>query len=149
MLHPFGAFARPEGFVEYGLDVVPGDYPVWVAARHGESLRELAADFEMAWVTGWAQDPNLLCPLLGIDPMSRVPMPEIPFDPDLKVDQVAAFVGGRAVAWVDDAIGPAAREWATARPAPTLLVDVDPAVGLTEAHVARVREWRAGLDRPA
>jgi hypothetical protein len=149
VLHPFGALARPEGFVEYGLDVVPGDDPVWLAAQHGEWLRELARDFEMAWVTGWAQDPNLLCPLLGIDPMPRVPMPEIPFDPELKVGRVASFVGDRSVAWVDDALGPSARQWASVRAAPTLLVDVDPAVGLTEHHVMEVRGWRARLDSPS
>jgi hypothetical protein len=147
VLHPFGALSRPEGFVEYGLDVVPGDEPVWIAAQHGVWLRELALVFELAWVTGWAQNPNLLCPLLGIDPMPRVPMPEVPFDPELKAERVAGFAGDRAVVWVDDALGPAAQQWASTRPSPTLLIDVDPTVGLTEEHVIRIREWRNGLDR--
>lgn len=146
MLIPFAAPALPDGFVEYGIDVIPGDDPVWINAQHGEWLRSLSDAYELTWVTGWGEDPNLLCPLLGIDPMPCVPMPPIPFDPELKVPAVELFVGAdRAVAWVDDMLGDGAQEWAASRAAPTLLVDVDPSVGLTPVIVGALFEWAGNL----
>jgi hypothetical protein len=146
VLNPFGAPACPDGFTEYRQDIVPGEEPVWINKAHGEYLRALAVEYELTWVSGWAEDPNLLCPLLGIERLERVPMPPIPFDPELKVQAVAAFVDDdRAVAWIDDALGDSARSWAAARSAPTLLVDVDPAVGLTVAAVATLFEWVGSL----
>jgi hypothetical protein len=75
-------------------------------------------------------------------------MPELPFDPDLKVAAVDAFIGDRSVAWLDDAFGDAARRWARHRGAPTLLVDVDPAIGLTFEMVTVLADWRSSLDMP-
>jgi hypothetical protein len=80
--------------------------------------------------------------------MQRVPMPEPPFDPDFKVQAVDAFVRGRAVAWLDDAFGDAARRWARQRGAPTLLIDVDPATGLTFDMVDVLADWTRSLGAP-
>ncbi len=47
----------------------------------------------------------------------------------------------RPMAWIDDAHDDACREWAAARPGPTLLVTTDPAVGITGDEVERLLEW--------
>jgi hypothetical protein len=96
----------------------------------------------MAWASGCPEDLNLYCErLIQLAPMQRVPMPQPPFDPDAKVGAVHAFVGRRAVAWLDDALGDVAHRWARERPAPTLLVDVDPAIGLTADLIEVLTAW--------
>lgn len=41
----------------------------------------------------------------------------------------------------------AGRRWAAGRSAPTLLVSIDPAIGLTRADVDRVLAWAAAPER--
>jgi hypothetical protein len=72
-----------------------------------------------------------------------VQFPGTPFPPSAKVPAIAQFVADRAVAWVDDDHADEAWEWARLRAAPTLLLPVDPAVGLTAAHIERLRGWVA------
>ena len=142
VLNPYAATHCPEGFVEYGLDVFPGDEPVRLNPKHGRWLRSLGTVFDLVWASACAEDLNRYCaPLLDIDPMPRVPMPMPPFAPDLKVPAVRDFVGERAVAWLDDLHGAAAHAWAAERSVPTLLVDVDPTIGLTENLVDHVHAW--------
>jgi hypothetical protein len=49
------------------------------------------------------------------------------------------------VAWIDDAHDERCVSWAATRPAPTLLVTTDPAVGLTEPEVDRLLAWATRL----
>jgi hypothetical protein len=142
VLNPFAAACCPPGFTEYGLDEFPGDDPVRLNPAHGRWLRDLASVYEMAWASGCSEDLNLYCErLIHLTPMQRVPMPQPPFDPDLKVEAVDAFVGTRAVAWLDDAFGEVARDWARERRAPTLLVHVDSATGLTPDLIDLLADW--------
>jgi len=142
VLNPFAAARCPTGFTEFGLDEFPGDEPVRLNPDHARWLRDLAPRYEMAWASACPEDLNLYCArLIRLAPMQRVPMPTPPFDPDLKVGAVDAFVGHRAVAWLDDAFGAAARVWARERRGPTLLVDVDPAIGLTLNHIDVLAAW--------
>ena len=53
--------------------------------------------------------------------------------------------GDRPAAWIDDAFDASCHAWAAARRAPTLLVATDPAIGMTDAHVARLERFAAGL----
>lgn len=61
-----------------------------------------------------------------LDPMAR-PMllvdidgvPATPFPPEVEVTAVAAFVGERPAAWLDDVMVPEAHAWAQSRIAPT------------------------------
>jgi hypothetical protein len=81
------------------------------------------------------------CDLIGLDPMPRVPMPPTPFHPDAEVPAVDAYVGDRAVAWLDEEFGKSVRLCARTRRAPTLLVDVDPSIGLTAKTVSTLGDW--------
>jgi hypothetical protein len=75
-------------------------------------------------------------------PVIRFPAP--PFAPFEKVPAVAAYVGLRPAVWIDDELTPQARAWARDRGVPTLLIDADPAVGLTRAAVDEALQWALG-----
>ena len=53
----------------------------------------------------------------------------------------------RAVAWLDDGHNHACEAWAAARRGPTLLMRTDPAIGITQAHVAELLAWAEELGR--
>jgi len=117
-------------------------------AAHAGWLRDLRRFYDLAWASACPQDLNRYCrELIDLEPMPRVPMPPTPFDPDAKVPAVDEYVGDRPVAWLDDAFGEAARRWARARRAPTLLIDVDASIGLT-AETGRATRHLAEPARP-
>jgi len=135
----------PEGFAEY-VFFPEDDEPVRLCTRHGEWLSELADHFSLAWASSWEDEANVhLCPHFGLPTMPFVTLPPTPFHPSAKVPAIDAFVGPRPVAWVDDIVTREARAWARRRVAPTLLVDVDPAVGLTRNAVDELLAWQSAL----
>ena len=96
----------------------------------------------MVWVSAWGDRANhLLSPILGLPPWSHVPFPDTDFPPGEKVPAVDVFVGDRACAWVEDLMTPEAYEWSAGRAAPTMLIDTDPAIGLTRDMVDRLLKW--------
>ena len=116
----------------------------------GEYLRRLSAAFELAWCTGWEEKANDYLPLaLGLDG----PFPHVVFDPTERPTHAHWKLGGidrhveptRPLAWIDDAHDERCVSWAASRPAPTLLVTTDPAVGLTEPEVDRLLAWAGTL----
>ena len=131
----------PPGYTEHRF-FPEDDEPVRLCAGHGDWLLELTEAYEIVWATAWGETANeLICPVLGLSPLAVVPLPPAPFDPEQKLPAVVAFAGDRAVAWVDDVVTDAMRGWAAARPAPTLIVEVPPAAGLTRAVVDRLLSW--------
>jgi hypothetical protein len=100
----------------------------------------------LAWASGWGADAHrVLGPILELEEFPFVAMPAIPFPPAEKVPAIAAFVGDRPAAWLDDVVTPEARAWARERPVPTLLVDVDHRTGLARRHVEDLMIWRSQL----
>ncbi len=139
---PSGRYQLVDGITHYLSDTA------------GEYLRRLTRTFELAWCSGWEEKANDYLPLaLGLDG----PLPHIVFDPFDRPARAHWKLGGidrhvepsRPLAWVDDAHDDGCRTWAAARPAPTLLVTTDPAVGLTEAEVQRLLAWAEQLAPPA
>jgi hypothetical protein len=145
VLNPWAAPTCPEGFAEYIL--FPNDeQPHRFAEHHGEWIRELARSFEVVWASAWGMvADDLVAPILGLPKFRWVPFPPTPFPPSAKVPSIDLFAGDRSVAWVDDALGSDAWEWASVREAPTLLLPVDPAVGLTLEQVDELQSWGQGL----
>jgi hypothetical protein len=143
VLNPFPD--RPAGFEEYYF-FPEDDEPVRLAARHVDWLRELTAVFDIVWASGWGEDANrVLSPFFGLPELPLVDLPQIPFEPLVKVPGVAVLAGDRPAAWVDDNLTPEARAWAEQREAPTLLVAVDSATGLTRSAVDELLEWAGRL----
>jgi|SRR5581483_3398674 len=144
-LFGFEPINRPDGRFE----IVDG-IAHFLSATAGEHLRALAGDFDLAWCTGWEEKANeYLVFALGLPGE----LPLVPFDDcdrpasaHWKVAAIDAYVGpARPLAWVDDAHDHRCHDWARARQAPTLLVGTDPAVGLTQGHVAQLTDWARGL----
>jgi Swiss Army Knife RNA repair-like protein len=120
--------------------------PHYVSAAAGELLRELATMYELVWCTGWEERANDYLPhALSLGD----PLPYLSFDRNpgrgnthWKLAAIDAFAGTeRGLAWIDDALDDACRVWAAQRPGPTLLVDTEPAVGITPAHGQRLIAW--------
>ena len=144
VLNPFGASACPDGYLEH--EFYPGEGPERYCPAHASWITELAAVGDLHWATGWGEDANtLFAPRLGIAPLPVVTFPPLPFPPASKVPAVAAAVGERPAAWIDDNHTEAGRRWAAERAAPTLLVPIDSAIGWTRGDVDRVLGWAAGL----
>jgi hypothetical protein len=141
VLNPYASPNCPAGYVEH--DLFPGEEAVRVCAAHGEWLARLSHLFDLVWATSWNdEDKRLLASVLALPEFhGGVSLPSGQFDPREKVPAVKALAGTRPLAWVDDMLTSEAFEWAARREPATLLVPVDPAVGLTEAMVETLVEW--------
>ena len=144
VLNPHAAPCCPPGYTEHEL--FPGEEAVRVGAAHGRWLTELATRFQLAWATAWGAEANrLLAPLLEIPELPVIGFPPVPFHPRDKLPAVARYAGGRPLAWVDDQLPAETRAWAAARRAPALLIEVDPADGLTRPVVDGCLRWAEGI----
>lgn len=145
VLSPYAAERCPDGFAEYTL--FPDDpEPHRLCLQHGAWLTELAGHYDLVWGSAWGLVVHeKLSPILQLHEFAYVPMPDIPFPPADKVPAIDRYVGCKPVAWIDDMIVEEARAWAAARMAPTLLVETDPAVGMTRGHVEQLLAWAAAL----
>ena len=144
VLNPFAALGCPPGYQE--LDLFPGEDPVRLCVAHGGWLRELASQFRVVWATAWMTEANrLLAPRLGMPELPFITFPPITFQPLDKLPAVISFVADLPFVWIDDALEPEAHEWADRRRAPTLLIDADPAVGLTRQMVDQCLDWATQL----
>jgi HAD domain in Swiss Army Knife RNA repair proteins len=120
------------------------------SARAAEHLPGLGDQFELVWCTGWEEKANDYLPQwLGLP--ADLPFLQFERNPGKarahwKLQAIDDFAGHqRPLAWIDDALDEACREWAAARTGPTLLVQTDPSTGLDEPHAAELRAWAAAL----
>jgi hypothetical protein len=144
VLNPFAASSCPDGYLEH--EFFPGEGAERYCPDHAAWITELAAAGDLHWATAWGEEANTLFAVkLGIAALPVVPFPPLPFPPEGKVPAVAALVGDRPVAWIDDNHTDAGRRWAGERAAPTLLVPVDSAIGWTRDDVDRVLAWAVEL----
>jgi len=162
---PMGA--RPLLFVDvdgvislwgFALDrVPPGRWalvegvPHFLSVRAAEHLLTLSAHFDLVWCTGWEEKADEHLPHLLRLPVG---LPHLSFDRTRdevsrhghwKLAAIEQHAGDRPLAWIDDALDDACRAWAQARPAPTLLVQTDPAVGLADEHAETLRSFALGM----
>ena len=131
------------GFVSY---VLLG-YDVQLSRLHGRWLSGLGDVFDLTWATTWEHDADrIIAPL--IDLPSGLPVIEFRSQSPgqtWKLTDVETYVEDRPFAWIDDDLGPDAFEWAERRESPTLLIRVDPTVGLVEEHIDRLRSFGEGV----
>lgn len=117
----------------------------FLSATAAAHLLDLAPHFELVWCSGWEERADEHLPhLLGLP----AGLPHLRFERAVgranahwKLDAIDAYAGDRALAWIDDALGPACREWADARRTPTLLVETKPERGLTAAERDLLVAW--------
>jgi HAD domain in Swiss Army Knife RNA repair proteins len=112
----------------------------------GARLARLAERFELVWATGWEERANEHLPMvLGL---SKSELPVLSFEgravfgsAHWKLEAIEEYAGDRPAAWIDDNIDDSCQAWARGRSAPTLLVQADSAVGLSDEHVERLLAW--------
>ena len=117
-----------------------------IGAQAGERLRRLADRFELVWATGWEDKANDYLPrLLALEAKK---LPVITFDgravfgsAHWKVDAIDEYAGNRPAAWIDDNLDETCFAWAERRSAPTLLVETQAAVGITDDDVDLLLNW--------
>jgi Swiss Army Knife RNA repair-like protein len=143
VLNPWAAPVCPPGYAEHRWR----RRKAWLSPAHGPALRELTG-VELVWASSWGEDANALVgKALGLPPLPVVTFagPHADTGPDWKFTAVRRFAYGRPLAWFDDdfELRAGARErFLARRDQPTLLVPVDPAAGLTAAHVDAVTHWQ-------
>jgi HAD domain in Swiss Army Knife RNA repair proteins len=133
-----GDLPGPLHWIDGIAHCIPGDV--------GERLVTLAERFELVWATGWEERANEhLLHILGL-PFDDLPY--LTFDgravfgsAHWKVDAIDAYARNRPAAWIDDNIDETCASWAKRREPPTLIVETDPAVGLTDEHVSTLIGW--------
>jgi HAD domain in Swiss Army Knife RNA repair proteins len=119
----------------------------------GRRLKALASRFELVWATGWEEKANEYLPaLLALDARD---LPVLTFDgravfgsAHWKVEAIDEYAGDRPAAWIDDNLDHTCRAWAEGRYAPTLLVETDPAVGITDEDVALLLRFAEEAAQP-
>jgi hypothetical protein len=136
-------YTRPEGIFR-SIDGIP-HFLSSVAAAH---LLALAEDFDLVWCSGWEEKAEEHLPhLLGLP----AGLPFLRFERSRgagtsiaghwKLAAIDAYAGDRPLAWIDDAFDDSCHAWAAARPAPTLLVETQPAVGLRSSEAGLLVAW--------
>jgi hypothetical protein len=107
-----------------------------------ELLGRLEDAGELVWATGWEDTAGLL--LSKLVPWLDT-LPHLTFEHQgknvFKLPAIREYVGGRPAVWIDDLIPDDAWAWAETRGAPTLLVHIDPKVGLAPDDVTMIEEW--------
>jgi len=126
--------------------------PHFLSSTAAAHLLALDALYELVWASGWEERADEHLPhLLGLPPG----LPFLRFTRDVggqsapkahwKLEAIDAFAGERPLAWIDDAFNDACHGWAQARPAPTLLVQTEPKVGLTAAEAGVLAAWAGAV----
>jgi hypothetical protein len=117
-----------------------------IGTHCGERLRRLEGRFELVWATGWEEKANEYLPFLL--EMARRDYPVLTFDgravfgtAHWKLDAIEEYARGRPAAWIDDSIDETCRAWAERRTEPTLLVETQAPVGITEEDVETLLAW--------
>ncbi|GAA2194030.1 hypothetical protein [Micromonospora lupini] len=157
VLNPVGDHAD-RGFTPHDLH----GYQVQLNPEHGVLLNALDREglVELRWATTWNDAANAyVAPVVGLaDPLpvlviDRALAGPVPFGVNWKAASVLAEADGMPFAWLDDFFTDPDRRWAEARVldtgVPTLLVPIDPAVGLLPDHLDQVRSWAQSTSGPA
>lgn len=134
-----------------GCPVTVDGIPHWLGDGAGARLVRLSQTFECVWCTGWEERAEEHLPYLlglpgGWEHLTFGPPPADWRRGHWKLAAIDQAVGSRRpVAWLDDCHDDRCEAWAASRRAPTLLVSTDPAVGLTDEHVAHLEAWAREL----
>jgi hypothetical protein len=142
-LFGFPAHDPPEG-LWHSIDGIP-HFLSGAAARH---LLALVSLFELVWCSGWEEKADEYLPhLLGLPRglphlrFERGGAPGESLHGHWKLAAIETYAGMRPLAWVDDCLDTACHSWANARPAPTLLVQTRPDIGITTEDAQTLAQW--------
>ena len=110
------------------------------------ALPRFAEAFELVWCSSWLGEANReVGPLFGLAELPvLVPAPE-PRRGWWKLRAVAEYAASSPLVWADDEMNSTARRWATARPAPTLLIRPAPERGISTRQLVLIEHFAAQL----
>lgn len=153
VLNPYAAPERPPGYDEHryqpGLLWGPDGLRVWLNPEHGPMLVAFAQEhgLELVWATTWEHQANeWIAPRIGLD--RELPVVEFGTGAVVKRPVVERWAQDRPFAWFDDSFSVLDLQWADERVAagvPTMLVPVQPQVGLRRSDLPPVAEWVESL----
>jgi hypothetical protein len=113
-----------------------------IGSDAGPRLARVAERFELVWATGWEEKANEYLPHLLRFPRK---LPTLHFDgravfgtAHWKLEAIEEYARERPAAWIDDNLDERCQSWAARRKAPTLLVETEAAVGITDDHVEQL-----------
>jgi hypothetical protein len=139
-LFGFDPSDRPKGTF-HSIDGIPH----LLGADAGERLMRLAERYELVWATGWEEKANEYLPHLVGAPRD---LHVLTFDgravfgtAHWKLEAMDEYAGARPAAWIDDSLDERCTNWAQRRASPTLLVETEYAVGITDEHVEQLLRW--------
>jgi hypothetical protein len=140
-----------DGALNGALHTIEG-IPHFLSSAAAAHLLTLAEDFDLVWCSGWEEKAEEYLPHL-LDLPAGLPFLRLQrsqgagrsINGHWKLDAIDTYAGTRALAWIDDALNSACHAWAATRLAPTLLVETDPAVGLSSAEAELLTEWAQTL----
>ena len=145
-LNPYLADPVPDGYEVHDLL----GYRVLLNPSMGPELTAFADlhGMELAWATTWEHDANrYIGPLIGLP---ELPVIEWGLNAKFwKFNGVLEYAGDRPLAWLDDDFRhfPHEEDWFRRERdwVPTLLHEVDPAVGITDLDLEAIEEWVKSL----
>lgn len=143
VLNPLNPGKETKGWKQHRLM----GYNVFLNPLHGEWLNGLADfGFELVWGTTWEDDANrLIGPILGLPKLRVCKFPLASEGATWKMRGVKAFVKDRPFVWLDDDLHDDADAWVASRTKPSLLIKVDPRMGLLEHHIAKASAFYHAL----
>jgi hypothetical protein len=146
-LIPFGS--RPGGHPTFLPEVE--SHPLLARLDPRLGLRLSALGCELVWATSWMDEANDgVAPRLGLPQLPVVtwspPSEQDALDEraglNWKTRDLCAWAAERCFVWIDDEITDADRAWVSANhPRPTLLLRVDPRIGLLDADMVALDVW--------
>jgi HAD domain in Swiss Army Knife RNA repair proteins len=157
------ALARPILFVDvdgvlslFGWHAPPGPMHMVDGVPHclppagGKRLSRLSESFELVWATGWEEKANEYLPHLLELPFQQLPY--LTFDGPAqfgtahwKLGAIDRYAGDRPMAWIDDSIDEQCLAWARRREAPTLIVQTESSIGITDEHVEELERFASAV----
>jgi hypothetical protein len=146
-LNPWAARTPPPGYTRHEWRLTRRDTRhAHLNPDHGPALLALAArtGAELVWATSWEDLANrTIGPALGLPPLRVIGLRAYEGTPDWKYGAVGRFAAGRPLAWFDDdfSLFASARDrFLHRRRDVTALIPVDPATGITEAHLTAAEQ---------
>ena len=137
---------RPTGWTEGPA------LPVLLNPAHGAELLALTDRYTLVWATTWEDEANeWIGPHLGLPPLPYIDWPtkhgSAPDGTLWKTQYVVEYAAGRPFAWVDDEITGRDRAWiARQGSGRSLLLQIDPRIGLEHTDFDALAQWAADRD---